>query len=163
MTVSESLLQISDLTKQNLQILQMINDSFYTKSNHLSAMVGDTTYTIPSYIALENKVNHIQDAFNNLVHAAKAGEAWFNFDGNSKEVLVRGYQQAPNPVDLKPTNFFGAEQSFLFKDMLTPQPYLNFDMSSIPDDINSVIVKKFIPYNKELITKLTLQLSLIHI
>lgn len=157
MTVSESLLQISDLTKQNLQILQMINDSFYTKSNHLSAMVGDTTYTIPSYIALENKVNHIQDAFNNLVHAAKAGEAWFNFDGNSKEVLVRGYQQAPNPVDLKPTNFFGAEQSFLFKDMLTPQPYLNFDMSSIPDDINSVIVKKFIPYNKELITKLTLQ------
>lgn len=157
MTVSESLLQISNLTKQNLQILQMLNDSFYTKSNHLSTVVGDVTYTIPSYIALENKVNHLQDAFNNLVHAAKSGEAWFNFDGNSKEVLVRGYQQAPNPINLSMTNFFGSESKFMFKDMLTPQPYLDFNLSEIPDDVNTVIVKKFIPYNSELITKLVMQ------
>jgi hypothetical protein len=147
MTATECLLQISELTKQNLQILQVLNDSFYTKSNHLSAVVGDTTYTIPSYIALENKVNHLQDAFNNLVHAAKAGETWFNFDGNSKEVLVRGYQQAPSPVDLTPQTSFETEAKTLFKDMLTPQPYLNFDMSALPDDIHQVVVKKIVPYS----------------
>lgn len=150
MTVSESLLRISELTKQNLQILQLINDSFYTKSNHISTVVGDTAYTIPSYIAIENKINHVQDAMNNLVHAAKSGEAWFNFDGNSKEILVRGYQQAPSPVALTPKTKFNAETKTLFKDMLTPQPYLNFDMSSLPDDINSVIVKKIVPYNQTL-------------
>lgn len=151
MTVSESLLQIAELTKQNLQILKMLNDSFYTKSNHLSTRVGDTTYTIPSYIALENKINHVQDAFNNLVHAAKTGETWFNFDGNSKEICVRGYQAAPSPVDLTIKTKFETEARQLFKDMLTPQPYLNFDMSKLPDDIHQVRVKKVIPYHSALI------------
>ena len=154
MTVSESLLQIAELTKQNLQILKMLNDSFYTKSNHLSTRVGDITYTIPSYIALENKVNHVQDAFNNLVHAAVSGEAWFNFDGNSKEICVRGYQSAPSPVELKTTQIFKTEASQLFKDMLTPQPYLNFDMSDLPDDIHRINVKKIVPYNLALINML---------
>lgn len=153
MTVTESLLQITELTKQNLQILRMLNDSFYTKSNHLSTTVGETTYVIPSYIALENKVNHLQDAFNNLVHAAKSGEAWFNFDGNSKEVLVRGYQSAPSPVKLEPKVEFGTEAKTIFKDLLTPQPFLNFDMSSLPDDITQVLVKKIIPYNSTLKTQ----------
>lgn len=157
MTVSECLQQLSVLTKQNLQILQTINDAFYTKANHLSTQVGDVTYNIPSYIALENKVNHVQDAFNNLVHAAQAGEAWFNFDGNSREIMVRGYQQAPNPIDLKPTNFFQTEPRFLFKDMLTPQPYLNFDLSTIPDDCNTVVVKKLIPYHADLQQALRLE------
>lgn len=159
MTVSESLLQIAELTKQNLQILQVINDSFFTKSNHLSTVVGETTYVIPSYIALENKVNHLQDAFNNLVHAAKSGETWFNFDGNSKEVLVRGYQSAPNPVQLVPTNKFETEAKTLFKDMLTPCPYLNFDMTMLPDDINQVKVKKIIPYASDLINRILAQCS----
>ena len=154
MTVSESLLQIAELTKQNLQILKVLNDSFYTKSNHLSTVVGDTTYTIPSYIALENKVNHVQDAINNLVHAAKSGEAWFNFDGNSKEIRVRGYQSAPSPVNLTPKTTFETETRQIFKDMLTPQPYLNFDMSRLPDDIHQVLVKKVIPYHSTLIALL---------
>lgn len=147
MTVSESLLQIAELTKQNLQILQVLNDSFYTKSNHLSTTVGEVTYTIPSYIALENKVNHVQDAFNNLVHAAKSGAAWFNFDGNSKEICVAGYQSAPSPINLKLPEHFETETRQIFKDMLTPQPYLKFDMSELPDDITQVRVKKVIPYN----------------
>lgn len=151
MTVSESLLQIAELTKQNLQILKVLNDSFYTKSNHLSTVVGDTTYTIPSYIALENKVNHVQDAINNLIHAAKSGEAWFNLDGNSREIMVRGYQAAPSPVDLKPTGTFETETRQLFKDMLTPQPYLNFDMNDLPDDIHQVRVKKVIPYHSTMV------------
>lgn len=157
MTVSESLLQIAELTKQNLQILQVINDSFFTKSNHLSTVVGETTYVIPSYIALENKVNHLQDAFNNLVHAAKSGETWFNFDGNSKEVLVRGYQSAPNPVELPLSNNFETEARTMFKDMLTPCPYLNFDMSMLPDDINQVKVKKIIPYAADLKNRILAQ------
>lgn len=150
MTVSEALLQVAELTKKNLQILQVLNDSFYTKKNHLTTTVGNTTYTIPSYIALENKVNHLQDALNNLVHASKCGEAWFNFDGNSREVCVRGYQTAPNPITLSPQDLFYSEDTFLFKDMLTPQPYLDFELNSLSDDINKVVVKKIIPYNTTL-------------
>lgn len=154
MTVSESLLKITELTKQNLQILNMINDAFYTKSNHLSTVVGDTAYVIPSYIALENKVNHLQDAFNNLVHASKSGQAWFNFDGNSREISVAGYQQAPSPINLTPQSKFRVEVKNLFKDMLNPSPYLNFDISNLPDNIQQVYVKKIIPYSDDVITGL---------
>ena len=150
MTVSESLLQIADLTKQNLQILNVLNDSFYTKRNHLTTTVGEKSYTIPSYIALENKVNHLQDAFNNLVHSAECGEAWFNFDGNSREIQVRNYQYAPNPIVLTPRNNFESEDKYMFKDMLTPQPYLDFDLSNLSDDITKVVVKKVIPYRTAL-------------
>lgn len=154
MTVTEALYQMVDLTKQNLQILQVLNDSFFTKANHLQATINDVTYTVPSYIALENKVNHLQDAFSNLVHMAQSGEAWLHFDGNSKEIRVRGYQTAPNPISIEAPQAFFAEEKPMFKDMLSPQPYLKFDMSGLPDDINKVIVKKIIPYNQELLDDL---------
>ena len=151
MNVSEALLQITDLTKKNLQILKVLNDSFYTKKNHLTTIVDGTSYTIPSYIALENKVNHLQDAFNNLVHASKCGEAWFNFDGNSKEIVVSGYQVAPNTIDLIPPKVFKTSDEPLFKDMLSPTPHLEFDVSNLSDDVTQVVVKKLVPYDDDLL------------
>ena len=53
--VVDYLNSIQKLTDTNLQILKTINDSFYTKQNHLYAEVNDTTYVIPSFISLENK------------------------------------------------------------------------------------------------------------
>lgn len=150
MTVSEALLNITELTKKNVELLEMINNSFYTRANHLSTTIDGKNYVIPSYIALENKVNHLLDGFNNLVHAAKSGEAWFNFDGNSKVLYVDGYQQAPSPVDLSPVTNFGTESIAMFKDMVSPKPYLDFDMDNIPMNITQVNVKKIIPYNETL-------------
>lgn len=154
MTVSEALLQIAELTKRNMSILEILNDSFYTKKSHLTTTIGDTTYTIPSYIALENKVNHLQDAFNNLVHSAECGEAWFNFDGNSRSIQTRNYQYAPNPLVLTPLTKFKTEANTMFKDMVSPRPYLDIDLTGLSDDITKVNVKKLVPYNKELIASL---------
>lgn len=150
MTVSEALLEIVDITKKNLSLLEMINNSFYTKANHLSTTVGGASYIIPSYISLENKVNHLQDSFNNLVNAAQSGAAWINFDGGSKVINVAGYQQAPSPINLPLVKEFYTENTTLFKDMVTPKPYLNFDLGNLADDITRINVKKVIPYNEKL-------------
>ena len=155
MNTTQCLQKITELTQQNLKILQTLNDSFFTKKTRLVATVDDTRYIIPSFISLENKFNHLQDAFNNLVHAPEAGEAWYNFDGSAREILCRSYQSAPNPITLTNTKTFGHETVALFKDIMTPQPYLDIDLSEMPDDIVKVVVKKIIPYNESLIANLS--------
>lgn len=150
MTITETLEQIVRLYKEQLSLLKTINDSFFTKKGHLSTVINNTQYTIPSFLSLENKVNFLQDAFDNLVNAPKTGEAWYNFDGNSRAIQLRGYQQAPNPIEMpEQVSVFKKESVNMFKDMLTPSPYINIDLSAIPDDISRVCVKKVVIMNAD--------------
>ena len=52
--IADYLARVESLTSTNLQILKTINDSFFTKKNHLFAEVDNTTYVIPSFVSLEN-------------------------------------------------------------------------------------------------------------
>ena len=61
--IADYLTQIENLTATNLQILKTINDSFFTKKAHLFAEIDDTTYVIPSFLSLENKINMLQENF----------------------------------------------------------------------------------------------------
>lgn len=142
--IAEYLSQIQTLTKKNLEILQAINDSFFTKREHLTVSVGDTQYVIPSFISLENKINSLQENFSNLVLAPKTGEATFNFDGNSKTIEVKGYTCTPNSldIDVSQINGFTVEQNDIFKDFMTPNPYLKIDLQTLPNDITTVNVRK---------------------
>ena len=159
-TVADYLVQIQKLTQKNLDILKTINDSFYTKQSRLSVQIGDTAYAIPSFVSLENKINYLQEAFNNLVNAPSTGEAFFNYDGSSRSIEVRGYSTTPNRIILSPINAsknetgentlsFGVNRNNIFKDFLTPVPYIKFDLSTLPNDITSVNVKKIIPKSED--------------
>lgn len=150
MTTTEAIQSMLDLTNKNLDILKTINDAFFTKKSHVVYNDKGTNYIIPSFIHLENKINHLQDAFNNLVNAPASGEAWFQFDGNSRAIEVRNYQAAPNPIHL--TDFhqkFYSKKVDIFRDFLSPVPYYKLQFPQIPDDINSVVVKKIIIYTKD--------------
>ena len=45
--MSDYLSQLQKLTKQNLEILQAINDSFFTKREHLTVTVGSSISFMP--------------------------------------------------------------------------------------------------------------------
>lgn len=153
MNASDYLAQLQTLTKKNLEILTAINDSFYTKNEHISASVDGKTYVVPSFLSLENKINALQDSFNNLVNVPSTGEAYFNFDGNSRAVEMRGFNCAPDKLSLTPPTAYGTKSNDIFKDFLSPCPYVNFDLTSIPNDITSVNVKKVVPSNSELVER----------
>ena len=142
--VVDYLNSIQTLTNTNLQILKALNDSFYTKQNHLFAEVNDTTYVIPSFISLENKINALQENFENLVKSPETSEAYFNFDGNTRAIEVRKYSHVPDSIKLNTVNNFSIESNDIFKDFLTPVPYVNFDLPTLPNDIVEVNVKKII-------------------
>lgn len=150
-SITDQVIKLQELTQQNLDILQAINDSFFTKKNHLYASVGDNKYAIPSFISLENKINLLAANFENLISAPKTGEAFFNMDGNSRAIEVRSYNAAPAGITLNNIDGFSVEQNNVFKDFVTPKPYVNFNVHEISDDITEVLVKKIIPIHKDLV------------
>ena len=148
--IADYLLQIENLTNTNLQILKTLNDSFLTKKTHLFAEIDDATYIIPSFISLENKINMLQENFENLVHAPETCEAYFNFDGNTRAIEVRKYNHTPDSVTLPTVSNYNFKSNDVFKDFLNPVPYINLELPSLPNDIVEVNVKKVIPTNTTL-------------
>ena len=149
-SVVDYLSQIQKLTNTNLQILKTLNDSFYTKKNHLFTEIDDTTYVIPSFLSLENKINALQENFENLIKSPETCEAYFNFDGNTRAIEVRKYSHTPNSIKLSPIESFGVESNSIFKDFMTPIPYVNLEIPQIPNDIVKVNVKKIVAMNGNL-------------
>lgn len=153
-TVTDYLIKIQDLTKQNLDILKTLNESFFTNKSHINTNIAGVNYSIPSFLSLENKVNALRDDFENLVNAPKTGEAHFTFDGSSRVIELRGYTNTPAAINLPEVNEFDMESNNIFKDFLNPVPYINFSLSDVPNDIVTVDIKKVIPKNAELLEKL---------
>lgn len=161
-SLTEYLVEIQELTKKNFEILKALNDSFYTKSEHLRVNIDNTNYVIPSFISLENKLNTLEDNFENLVNAPKTGEAVFSFDGNTQSIEVKGFTNVPNKAFeginldslVKNMNSFSYKKNEVFKDFLTPIPYVKVDLSQIPDDIQQVNVKKLVVKNEQLLALL---------
>lgn len=149
-SITDHVIKLQELTQRNLEILQVLNDSFFTNQNHLSVNVGESHYAIPSFISLENKLNVLTANFENLVNAPETGEAFFDFNGNSRAIQVRSYTSVPQSIVLEPVVDFSVDKNDIFKDFLTPCPYINLDLQSLPNDTTQVMVKKVIPLNSEL-------------
>ena len=154
MGISDYLVKIEELTNTNLELLKALNASFYTHQDHLSVTLdnidndgdgvtdGVGEFVIPSFVSLENKINSLQNNFDNLVNAPRTGEAYFTFDGNSRVIEVKKYEYSPSPVILNEQSEFYHENNQILKDFLTPVPYLKIDITNIPNDITSVVIRK---------------------
>ena len=152
--ITDTLIQLTELTRDNLQILEAINDAFYTKRSNLTTEIRGKKFTIPSFLHLENKVNHLQDAFDNLVHAARSGGANINYTGETKKITLSGYQYSPSPLTVEWDKELRVSREELFKDYLSPQPSLVAHVGDLPDYITQVLVKKMVIYNSELLGKI---------
>lgn len=149
-SVNECLVKIQEITQQNLDILKTFNDAFFTKQDHLSVSISGSKYIIPSFISLENKVNSLAANLENLINAPQSGEAYFNFDGNSRSISVRPYTSTPNSLVLNDISNFSFENNDIFKDFIFPNAYINIGLQTLPNDITHVNVKKIVPLSGEL-------------
>lgn len=151
-SITEYVMKLQELTETNLEILQALNDSFFSKQNHLSVNIAGNRYAIPSFISLENKLNSLMANFENLVNAPESGEAFFDFNGNTRAINVRSYTSTPNSIVLNPVSSFMVENNDIFKDFMTPCPYINLNLTDLPNDTVQVIVKKVIPIHSDLVS-----------
>lgn len=151
-SINDYLIKLEKLTQTNLDILKSLNDSFFTKNDHLSVDVGGVQYSIPSFISLENKVNYLQENLINLINSPTSGEAYFNLDGNSRSIVVRPYTTTPNSLVIDEVNEYEVVKKDIFKDFLYPNPYVKVNLKDIPNDITTVVVKKVCPKHPELVS-----------
>lgn len=150
-TITECLTQMQKLTQTNLDILSALNGALRGDSTSTKVEINGKTYDIPSFISLENKINALQENLNNIVNAPATGEAFINFNGNSRVIEMRGYTSTPNSLTLNTASEFGVEPNNIFKDFLTPIPYISFELSEMPNDITSVNIKKIIPRTEKMV------------
>lgn len=141
-SISECLAQVINLTKKNLAILNAVNESFYTKRNHLAVIVDDETYVIPSFISLESRIESLEQNLQNIVDAPLTGEAFTYFNGTTQKLELSGYHTAPNHVDIDPVKRFDVETNNVFKDFMSPNPFVKIDISSVPNHIKHVMIHK---------------------
>lgn len=141
-SISECLAQVVNLTKKNLAILKAVNESFYTKKDHLAVVVGDETYVIPSFISLESRIESLEHNLENIVDAPLTGEAFTYFDGTTQRMSLSGYHTSPTHVDIQPVTTFDTETNNIFKDFMSPNPFVKIDMQSIPNNIKHAMVRK---------------------
>ena len=141
-SISECIAQVVNLTKKNLAILKALNESFYTKRDHLAVIVDDETFVIPSFISLESRIESLEHNIENIVDAPLTGEAFTYFDGTTQRLELSGYHTSPNHVNIQPVNSFGVETNNIFKDFMTPNPFVKIDLQSIPNNIKHVVVRK---------------------
>ena len=151
-SITECLNQMVALTKKNLAILKAFNEAFYTKKNHLAVIVNDETYVIPSFISLESRIEALENNMQHIVDAPLTGEAFTYYDGTTQKIELSGYSTTPNHVELKQPTQFNSEVNNIFKDFMTPNPYVRFGIESIPNNIKHVNIKKVALYNESLIT-----------
>lgn len=162
-SVTDHLIKLQELTQTNLDLLNALNSSLHTKQEYISVNYGDNVIAIPSFLSLENKINNLQENFENLINAPLTGEAYFNVDGNSRAIEVKSYTTTPNKVNIDNKenliSTFKVEKNNRFKDFLNPIPYINLDLSYkmedgitpvISNDITTILVKKIIPIHREL-------------
>ena len=144
--------KIQDLTDKNMQILNLINSAFYSNTEHVSAMVGEESYTIPSFLHIENKLNDLEGNWDRLVSSPLKGEAAFVLDGSTRKIRIAGYETQPPAVDEISSlpEHFSVENNDVFKDFLTPLLYLKMDLGSIPDSVREVNVRKVVLKNAAL-------------
>lgn len=150
MNINDCLSQIVALTRQNLELLTALNESFYTRKEHIAVQIEGQSFAIPSFLSLESKIDSLQQNLDNLLDAPKTGEAFTYFDGTTQKMELSGYASTPTHVDLGAVTQFGVETNNVFKDFMSPNPYVRLDIRSIPNNIKHVNIKKIAIKNTEL-------------
>lgn len=152
-SITETLNEIARLTKDNLKMLTSINEAFYTKKSHISTEINGERIAIPSFLSLESKIDTLRQDFDNIVNAPVTGEATTYFDGSTQRIELSGYGVTPEHVDLENVSHFNVRNNRdMFKDFMSPNPYVRFDISTIPNNIKHVEVKKICIINNNLLT-----------
>ena len=154
-TITEALNQIVELTRQNLNILDSINSAFYTNKSHISTEINGEKVAIPSFISLESKIDTLRQDLDNVLNAPVTGEAYTYFDGTTQRIELSGFATTPMHVDLESVKTFGVETNNIFKDFMSPNPYIRLDLNDIPNNITHISIKKVTILNNELRDKIT--------
>jgi len=153
-SLKEYYIQLTKLYNQAVSMVEAMSQSLTSTASQISVdvMVGEErrTLNIPSVFYLEGKVEELQNNLNNLFNMPESGEAWFSTtDSMTKLELVKSSTAPLSPKLSTSTAYASISDNNFLKDLVSPKTYLRLDIENLPDNIESVFMKKitFSNYN----------------
>jgi prefoldin subunit 5 len=146
-------------------MLNAINKSLLSNSSEITVTVADsddveTTMRIPSFLYLESKLEELNTNFGALFNMPESGKAWLAKDASDtyRVEMVRTNSALPSPVMVTNSDYKGAASmtdNNVLKDMVCPKTFIRYNISNLPDLVESMMLKKFVIYNYTLFSALS--------
>lgn len=162
-TIKDYYIRLERMYINVMNMLTSLNQSLVSNSSEVTVTVTDTndvksTLRIPSFLYLENKLEELNTNFGELFNIPESGEAWFtrNSSDSYKFNIVRTNTALPAP-QLSPylslngdTQYTSIKDNNILKDLVSPLTYIRYNIENLADVTDSIIMKKYVFYNKTL-------------
>lgn len=148
------------LYENAVNILTAINQSLVSNASEITVDIADTddtttTVRIPSFLYMENKIEQLENNFNNLFDLPNSGDAWFTKSQDMiKLKMVRSNTAPLSPVMQLNNVYASITDNNFMNDLVSPKTFLKLNVTNLPDNIESMFMKKVIIYSKTLFDEL---------
>ena len=158
-TIKDYYIRLERMYINVMNMLTSLNQSLVSNSTEVTVTVTDTndvksTLRIPSFLYLENKLEELNTNFDSLFNMPESGEAWFtkNSSDSYKFNLVRSNTALPAPTlsHYGDTQYTSIKDNNILKDLVSPFTYIRYNITNLSDVTDSIIMKKYVFYNKTL-------------
>ena len=158
-SLKEYYVQLTKLYNKAVSMVEAMNQSLSSNSSNVSVTVEiddeTKTLTIPSLFYLENKVEQLENNFNNLFNIPQSGEAWFSTkDSMAKLELVKTSTAPVSPELSQSTLYASITDNNFLRDLVSPKTYLRLNIDNLTDNIENVYMKKIIFSNYDTFTQI---------
>ena len=152
--------KLQGLYNNAVNILTAINQSLVSNASEITIDVADTddtttTVRIPSFLYMENKIEQLENNFNNLFEMPNSGDAWFTKSQDMiKLKMVRSSTAPLSPVMQLNNVYASITDNNFMNDLVSPKTFLKLNISNLPENIESMFMKKIVIYSKTLFDEL---------
>lgn len=152
--------KLQGLYENAVNILTAINQSLVSNASEITVDIADTddtttTVRIPSFLYMENKIEQLENNFNNLFELPNSGDAWFTKSQDMiKLKMVRSNTAPLSPVMQLNNVYASITDNNFMNDLVSPKTFLKLNVTNLPDNIESMFMKKFVIYSKALFDEL---------
>lgn len=155
-SIKEYYTKLQGLYSQCYDMLTTINKSMSTKASEISMTLTNVDGTtqkvkVPSFLYLENRLEELSMNMSSLYSIPKTGEAWMSSNGDTMKIVLEKNNVSPVTPTITTQSIIARykDNNFL-KDLVSPKTYVKIDISNLPIDGDSILMKKIILHDTDL-------------
>ena len=155
-SIKEYYTKLQGLYSQCYDMLTTINKSMSTKASEISMTLTNVDGTtqkvkVPSFLYLENRLEELSMNMSSLYSVPKTGEAWMSSNGDTMKIVLEKNNISPVTPTITTQSIIARykDNNFL-KDLVSPKTYVKIDISNLPIDGDSILMKKIILHDTDL-------------
>lgn len=157
-SLKEYYVKILKMYNNATSMIAAMNQSLSTSASEVNVTLvneddTETVLRIPSMLYFENKLEQLDNNFNNLFNMPESGEAWFqrSSDMFKLQMVKAGTAPAIPEFDIYNVTAGVTDNNFL-RDLVSPKTYLKLNITNLPENIEQIFVRKIIFNNLSLFT-----------